>query len=126
VLAEQAAAALRPLVIATDGWTQEAITYYVDELVRLEDGEALAAACVAVARWWKAGRRPPLAEVLDAYRVETQRRAALAPRELTEGRVVDLAAARLIASQAYAAECVRQGREPNWTTFERVLGGVPG
>lgn len=124
---EEAGRALRPLVIATEGWTQEAIVFYVEKLGELNDPVALTEACEQVAGAWKAGRRPPLAEITDAYRIKAKRRALRTPQlEAAEAARATLHDGRLIASQEYAAECVRQGREPNWHTFERVLRGVPG
>lgn len=122
---EQAEAALSPLIVISNGWDDEAVEFYGEQLARLDYPELLSAACIDVATTWKSTRRPPLGVIMDAYK--TQIRHADLPREVEEvtgSPVYSSGEGRRYAAQGYLDECALHGREPNWPFFERLFGAV--
>ena len=67
---EAAAAAVAYLSAMTSGWNDDATEQMVYEFERLDDEDALAAACQKVARTWTWGGRPALGVIMDAYHHE--------------------------------------------------------
>ena len=81
---EPAYRALAHLVVATNGWGDEAVIEYADQLVGLDDPDALTRACKSIARTWTELRRPPLADIIAAYDREIR---SSTPRAIDPARV---------------------------------------
>lgn len=123
MLLDQAEEALEPLLAATTGWTDEAVGFYVEQLSAYPNPRILATACLNVARTWRAPRRPPLAEITDAYRAEARRLELMAVPAVSSGSVCSLERGRAIALASYRAECAARDREPNLAYFRQIVGG---
>lgn len=123
---EQAEEALVPLIITGSGWSDESVEFYGEQLAKLPDAELLKAACLAVSLSWRSTRRPPLAEILEAYRMEVRRAEAMNPPMLppVSGRIVSSADGKKLAAQAYMDEARLHGKAPNWPLFERIFGSL--
>lgn len=121
---EQATMAVGYLCAGTTGWNDEAVLVYVAEFEKLRDVEALQAAVNHIVSTWREARRPPVATVLDAYRSEMSRRQTVPSLSAGRHRVVPPSEGVEIARRAYAEECRRLGREPNFDRFDRIVGSV--
>ena len=123
MLLDQAENALLPLIIATSGWTDEAVEFYAGQLMKLPNADWLAEACETVSTTWRSTRRPPLAEITDTYKAISRRAALATPMPpLDSGSYPTFPEGRQLAASGYADECKRQGREPNWSMFNSLLG----
>jgi hypothetical protein len=117
--------ALRPLVAATQGWTEEALTLYVDQLSKLNNPRLLAEAALMVARDWSSGRRPGLYDILNAYRALARRQELAAPPPaIGAGRMPSFHEGITIARWHYAQERKLHGHEPNYDMFAKWVGGI--
>lgn len=111
----------------TSGWTDDSIALYAAEIEQLDDYDIGLAAAQQLMRSWKETWRPPLATFLEAYRAE-HRRVANSTGVPQLGRRQDIMPVEeglKVAWDAYNAECVRQGREPNkpmFTGWARKVG----
>lgn len=119
------AEALRPLVAATQGWTEEALTFYVDQLTKLNSPRLLSEAAVMVATNWSSGRRPGLYDILNAYRALSRRQELAAPPPaIGAGRLPTFGEGIAIARWHYAAERKLHGHEPNYDMFIKWTGAI--
>lgn len=102
----------------SQGWTDDSIAMYALEVEALADYDSALAAAQSVMRSWKETRRPPLALIVEAYRLERNRRDSEV-RQFAIGRdtVVPVAKGLGVAWSAYASECESQGRQPNRAMF---------
>lgn len=116
-----AAEAIAPLVAVTPGWDDDATAAYVSELTKLGDARILADVAADLARTWAWMRRPPLADIINAYRTESARRtmALSPPNDDDDG--CPITTGYRIARQTYEAECRHQRREPNYREFDRIF-----
>lgn len=116
---DQAAQALGLLVGGTQGWNDEAVAVYLSQLVQLDDVDALHRACHHVLRTHNDPGRPSIARILDRYRYEYGQRPAPPSRQIGSRHlaVMPVEEGLRVAWDAYVAECVRQGREPNNAMF---------
>ena len=123
---DQAAQALGILVGGTQGWNDEAVAIYLQQLVTVNDPEALTNACHHILTNHTDPGRPSLARILDRYRYEeTQNKLrkppSREPKEVVAGHIRVLPPLEGIetARQAYEDECARQGRKPNGIIFDQ-------
>ena len=123
---DQAAQALGILVGGTQGWNDEAVAIYLQQLATLDDVQALTNACHHILATHDQPGRPSLARILDRYRYEeTQNklRKPTPPREQKQLgahiRVLPPLEGIETARQAYEDECARQGRKPNGIIFDQ-------
>ena len=116
---EQAMTALGDLVAVTTGWNDASVQGYADELVKLENGEALKRACRKLSVTWEEARRPPLSAIINLYHSEALRleQPALPGRE----RPIPPRQGVEVARQAYVAECKRLGRRPDMDRFDAIV-----
>lgn len=113
--------AIGKLAGITTGWNDDSINGYVDELIKLDDPDVLMRACTMIGRTWHEPRRPPVANIIAAYRNELLKEEK--PRPLSD-RVISPAQGVEIARKAYVAECRKQFKEPNMKFFEQVMGRI--
>lgn len=103
----------------TSGWSDDSIALYAAEIEQLDDYEVGLGAAQQLMRSWKESWRPPLATFLEAYRAEHRRVLNSVGQPQLGGRqnVMPVLEGLKVAWDAYNAECVRQGREPNKPIF---------
>lgn len=100
------------LVGGTSGWSDDIADEFLLTIAAWDDVDAAERAAVRFTR--PAGRaRPRLAQLLDAYADEEQRRIP------SGGRVVPFSEGINIAWRAYVAEARRTGKEPNRAMFAK-------
>jgi hypothetical protein len=102
----------------SQGWTDDSIAMYALEVEALADYDSALAAAQSVMRSWKETRRPPLALIVEAYRLERNRRDSEV-RQFAVGRgsTVPISEGLGIAWLGYESECAKQGRKPNRAMF---------
>jgi hypothetical protein len=122
---DEAAQALGILVGGTQGWNDEAVAIYLQQLVNVNDPDALLRTCQHILTVHTDPGRPSLARILDRYRYEetqNQRRKPPAPPEMKQlgahTRAIPPLEGIEIARAAYQDECARQGRQPNHQIFD--------
>lgn len=111
---EQAIQLVGYLAGGTTGWNDEAVEIYVHEFVGMSDVAAATEACQRIVKTWDEARRPPIGAVLSAYRTAKQRLDSMRnelPRAPERG--VNPRDGWEIARQAYRAERVARGRDPD-------------
>lgn len=102
----------------SQGWTDDSIAMYALEIEALADYDSALAAAQSVMRSWKETRRPPIALIVEAYRLERNRREADARQpSLGRGSIITISQGLRVAWTAYVAECESQGRKPNRPMF---------
>jgi hypothetical protein len=123
---DEAAQALGILVGGTQGWNDEAVAIYLQQLVTVNDPQALTNACHHILTHHTEPGRPSLARILDRYRYEeTQNklRKPTPPREQKQlgAHIHTIPPAEGIetARRAYEEECAQQGRKPNGIIFDQ-------
>jgi len=112
------------LVGGTTGWNDEAVLVYVDEFAKVTDAAALETAVRRVVRTWSEARRPPIATILDAYRVELSARQPARAALPSNGRVIPPSEGIPLARAAYDQECRRLGRTPDFDRFDRIINRI--
>ena len=121
---DEAAQALGILVGGTQGWNDEAVAIYLQQLVNVNDPDALLRTCHHILTVHTDPGRPSLARILDRYRYEetqNQRRKPPAPemKQLNaHTRIIPPAEGIEIARTAYQNECAKQNRQPNTLIFD--------
>ena len=130
----EAAQALSILVGGTQGWNDEAVALYLTELVKLDQPQALIAACQQILTTHDTPGRPSLARILDVYKHENWKQQAVKPTQTQleradrNIRTISPAEGINIARQAYEDECGRQGKPANGIIFDvwaRKIGVQP-
>jgi hypothetical protein len=130
----EAAQALSILVGGTQGWNDEAVALYLTELVKLDQPQALIAACQQILTSHDTPGRPSLARILDVYKHENWKQQAVKPTQTQleradrNIRIISPAEGINIARQAYEDECGRQGKTANGIIFDvwaRKIGVQP-
>jgi len=130
----EAAQALSILVGGTQGWNDEAVALYLTELVKLDQPQALIAACQRILTSHDTPGRPSLARILDVYKHENWKQQAAKPTQTQieradrNIRTVSPVEGINIARQAYEDECGRQGKPANGIIFDvwaRKIGVQP-
>jgi hypothetical protein len=130
----EAAQALSILVGGTQGWNDEAVALYLTELVKLDQPQALIAACQQILTSHDTPGRPSLARILDVYKHENWKQQAVKPTQTQleradrNIRIISPVEGINIARQAYEDECVRQGKPANGIIFDvwaRKIGVQP-
>lgn len=122
---DQAAQALGILVGGTQGWNDEAVAIYLDQLCQLNDPEALLKTCQHILTVHTDPGRPSVARILDRYRYEetqNQRRKPQPAPEMKQlnahTRIIPPSEGIEIARAAYNEECARQNRPANTIIFD--------
>ena len=122
---DEAAQALGILVGGTQGWNDEAVAIYLQQLVNVNDADALLRTCQHILTVHTDPGRPSLARILDRYRYEetqNQRRKPPAPPEMKQlnahTRIIPPLEGIEIARTAYQDECAKQSRQPNTLIFD--------
>lgn len=120
--AHDAMTALGDLVAVTTGWNDASVQGYADELVKLDNGEALKRACRTLAATWEEARRPPLATITNLYHREALRMqpAALPGRS----RVIPPRQGVEVARDAYVGERRRLGLPVNMDRFDAMIDAI--
>jgi len=120
---DRAIALVGYLVASTTGWNDDSVLVYAAEVEKLSRPDVAATAIQTLARNWTEARRPPIAEVLDAYRRELSR-SQPAPREIGPGKTVEFVRGVEIARQAYEAERRRLGLPIKSDRFDRWVASI--
>lgn len=114
--------ALGDLVAVTTGWNDASVQGYADELVKLDNGEALKRACRKISVTWEEARRPPLSAIINLYHSEAMRleqpalpgcERPIPPRQGVE-----------VARQGYVAQCKLLGKRPDMDRFDAIVGPI--
>lgn len=80
--------------------------------------DAVERSAQSVMRSWKETRRPPIALIVEAYRLERNRREADARQpSLGRGSIIPISQGLGVAWLSYESECNSQGRKPNRAMF---------
>lgn len=125
---DRAIALVGYLVASTTGWNDDSVLVYAAEVEKLNRPDVAADAIQRIAQTWSEARRPPIAVILDAYRVELAKRGGEPARELPRERPCSLVDGIRIAREAYESERRRLGLPINMANFDRWLvsfGGRP-
>jgi hypothetical protein len=125
---DRAIALVGYLVASTTGWNDDSVLVYAAEIEKLSRPDIAATAVQRVATTWTEARRPPIAVILDAYRVELAKVGGEPSRQLTRGQPCSLVDGVRIAREAYEAERRRLGLPVNMAAFDRWMvsfGGRP-
>lgn len=120
---DRAIALVGYLVASTTGWNDDSVLVYAREVEKLSNDEVAAKAIQRLATSWTEARRPPIAEVLNAYRAELAR-AQPAPRELRSSPPVTPERGIRIAREAYQQERRRLGLPANTERFDRWMASI--
>lgn len=119
---------VRRLAAATGGtWPDDSVDHFIGELMGLPRSDLAREAIVHVARTWTRGVRPTFGVIYSEYQDRLARDRAQEGTAISYGneKVPTFHEGIRIAANSYAAECQRQGREPNWSLFERFIDAVP-
>jgi hypothetical protein len=119
---EQATAALGALAGVTTGWNDSSVEGYLIELVKLENPEALMAACHRLSVTWEEARRPPLAAITNLYHREAMRLEA--PALPSRQRTIPPRQGVEVARDAYVKECRRIGQRVDMDHFDAVMAPI--
>lgn len=120
---DRAIALVGYLVASTTGWNDDSVLVYAREVEKLSNVEVASTAIQRLATTWKEARRPPIAEVLEAYRRELSR-VQSAPRQIGPGQPVTPDRGVRIAREAYEAERRRLGLPANTERFDRWMASI--
>lgn len=123
---DQAAQALGILVGGTQGWNDEAVAIYLDQLCQLNDPEALLKTCQHILTVHTDPGRPSVARILDRYRYEETQNQRRKPQPAPEMKQLGAHTQTIpplegieIARAAYEDECARQNRPANSIIFDQ-------
>ena len=123
---DEAEQVLGVLVGATTGWRDapdETFRFYLAQIKAMRDAETALEAVTEIGATWDEARRPPVSTVNGAYqRILTRR--AMAMTELPAPAATSLERGRVIAHEAYIAECKRQGNDPRPEMVDAILAGI--
>lgn len=122
---EFAARLAHKLTASTGGWDDAGTTELIEEVSAWRYEQAAVEAVMSLCRTWT-GYRPTLGNVIAAYNSAVDRQRMMVssippPTESYPTFAVGIKAA----SEGYAAECRLQGREPDWSFFEKWVPGGP-
>lgn len=123
----EAVACLGVLVGATSGWTDDRVGVYAERIKTWPDARAVREACQLVADTWTGYRTPPLGVIREAYLGVMRRKSMEAGSNvyaLPTSAVIHVSEGRVVAANGYVEECRRQGREPNWPFFDKLIGKI--
>ena len=124
--ADEAAGVIGWLLSTTTGWNDQSVEAYAISIRAWTDVDAAITAAKAVSESWTERSRPPLAVLKSAYDRERERKESVSMAALPSAPRLDPIEGRRVAAQAYAEECRRQNREPNWATFNRLISQQTG
>jgi len=120
---DRAIALVGYLVASTTGWNDDSVLVYTAEIEKLSRPDVAATAIQRLATTWSEARRPPIAEVLDAYRRELSR-SQPAQREIGPSKPTEFARGLQIAREAYEAERRRLGLPIRTDRFDRWMASI--
>lgn len=113
------------LVGATTGWNDDSVMLYIRHMDSLAEERAAITAVTRLVNTWTGTSRPTWGAIRAEYDREVQREMMLrAGLPASTHGVVPVPEGRIIAGDAYVAECKRQGREPNLELFARMIGAI--
>jgi len=122
---ERAIALVGYLVAATTGWNDDSVLVYTAEIEKLSNYVAAGRAVRTIASTWTEARRPPIAEVLNAYRRELSRSHS-APKEINPGRPLELSQGIAVARRGYEQERRLLGKPVRMEKFDAWIDRIGG
>jgi hypothetical protein len=119
----RAVQAAYPQVEITDDWLMLWLNAF--------DGNGATQVSAGLASWINSEHYPPtiagIREKMREHATRTAREATMYSSRLDPGEVcISIAEGRAIAAMAYERDCQEHGKEPNWTWWDKAMGGLVG